>query len=334
MSVGTLLRRTALTYAAVGIVLALTQAATARMTAPCQGEISRPLADRGILVTAVSWLPDLVQHVARGEMTVGSFLNGGYECRPVVASLDVSRLDRSTRLLLGEIGGTERTPVGGMGSARVRASDGTGSAAAKIVADAVTAVDTRAALVGTWEPDADLDLPPGSNHVIYLDDGIFINPFRNIALVGFWDATADSMVMAPAEIRRLDTGDAVPELKEMFGHIAWNTKGTSKVQWSSRDRYIEAGRTEGRRRVKRLHDIRPIHSALIKSLLTGAWRNPRNEELQFAEDGTYRQGATSGRHSIDGESGALALGNVPAQAIRWDDRNAFDMAGVRWQRSN
>jgi hypothetical protein len=305
------------------------------MTAPCRGEISRPLADRGILVTAVSWLPDLVQHVARGEMSIRSFLNGGYECRPVVASLDVSRLDRSTRLLLGELGGgaAEQTPGSGMGPVNAP-SDGTGSRAAKIVADAVAALDTRAALVGTWEPDADLDLPPGSNHVMYLDDGIFINPFRNIALVGFWDAKADSLIMAPSEIRRLDTGEAVPELKEMFGHIAWNTRGTSRVQWSSRDRYIEAGRTEGRRRVKRLHDIRPIHSALVKSLLTGGWRDPRNDEIRFAEDGTYLRGATSGRYSIDGDSGALALGNTPAQAIRWDDRSAFVMAGVRWQRSN
>ena len=45
----------------------------------------------------------------------------------------------------------------------------------KIAAGLVSADDTRAGLLGAWEPDADLGLPAGSNHTIYLADGLYLS---------------------------------------------------------------------------------------------------------------------------------------------------------------
>lgn len=92
-----------------------------------------------------------------------------------------------------------------------------GSRAADFItrSEAITADTTRRRLLGTWEPDVVSDLPPGSNTVTYLEDGFYLNPFRAVALVGTWSATADSTMMTPLEIRKIETGEAVPEAKEL-----------------------------------------------------------------------------------------------------------------------
>jgi membrane-associated protease RseP (regulator of RpoE activity) len=121
----------------------------------------------------------------------------------------------------------------------------------------VSAEDTRVGLQGVWEPDADLGpgLPAGSNHRIYLADGLYINPFRNVALIGFWSATADVLTMTPFDIRQLATGARAPELKNVFELIAWDKPATTQITWLTPDRFQETSRPEAQRRAQPVHVV-------------------------------------------------------------------------------
>ena len=89
-------------------------------------------------------------------------------------------------------------------------AQGTGPTRIKIAAGTVSADDTRAGLVGVWTPDDDRVLPADANHVIYLADGLYLNPFHKVALIGFWSATADTLTMAPFDVRQLATCNPAP----------------------------------------------------------------------------------------------------------------------------
>jgi hypothetical protein len=174
-------------------------------------------------------------------------------------------------------------------SAVMVAQTAAGPTRIRIAAGTVTAEDSRAGLVGTWEPDADLGLPPGSNHVAFFADGIYINPFRNIALVGVWDATASSLTQTPLEIRRLDTGAPVPDLREVFANILWDTPGSAGLTWLTPDRYRQAGLQDAQRRVEPVHDLAAMHAAILDSLLSGAWVHGGGGTLEFLPRGVYRE---------------------------------------------
>jgi hypothetical protein len=242
-------------------------------------------------------------------MTLHDYLRAAYMCDPPIGTKKVGESNPARTAI-------EETP------SPLADRAGAGPTRIKIAAGAVTADDTRVGLLGTWEPDADLGLPPGANHVIYLADGVYINPFRNVALIGFWRATADSLTMTPTEVRNIETTLLVPELKDMFSQIAWNKPGTSKITWLTPERYQEAGQREARRKTARVHEIDSLHAAIVVNLLAGSWTGVRGI-FAFAQDGAYRELITgdvlapaqlsaaklrvmlTGRYSVDGGTGAL-----------------------------
>jgi hypothetical protein len=232
-----------------------------------------------------------------------------------------------------------------------------GPTAIKIAAGIVTDEESRAGLVGTWEPDADLGLPPGSNHIVYLEDGIYINPFRNVALIGFWSATADSLTMTPTEIRDIETAAPTPDLKDVFAQIRWNTAGSTRIAWLTPGRFKEEGAQEPRRRAERVHDLERLHAAVASDLLVGSWTSSRGETV-FMQDGTYRettsslpgrarQSTVTGRYRVEGEAGALVrevqavenggpdaprAGTRAVSRLQWLSRDELTWNGEQWRR--
>lgn len=134
----------------------------------------------------------------------------------------------------------------GLGAQPVRPADGPTRLA--IAAGTVTDAQSRAGLLGVWEPDADLGAEPGASQLTYFADGLYLTPLRNITLVGLWDATARSLTLTPIEVRNLASGDVVPEMKEALAQIAWGKTDTSLLTWVDPDRYRESGSQYGRRR--------------------------------------------------------------------------------------
>ncbi len=221
----------------------------------------------------------------------------------------------------------------------------------KIAAGTVSAEDTRAGLLGAWEPDADLGLPPGSNHTIYLADGMYINPFRNVALIGFWSATADVLTSTPFDIRQLATGAPAPELKDVFKQIAWDKPMAVQFAWLTPDRFQEKSRQEATRRAKPFHDVAAVHHAVVTDLLRGSWTRPGGATVVFESDGTFREPAASGTYDFDAADGVLRRTNTGADAasgaarvlqsaarapsrLQWTSRDSVSVDGERWVRQS
>ena len=198
----------------------------------------------------------------------------------------------------------------------------TGPTRIKIAAGLVSADDTRAGLLGVWEPDADLGLPAGSNHTIYLADGLYINPFRDVALIGFWSATADSLTLTPIDIRQLATGIPAPELKDVFTQIAWGKPTITQITWLTPDRFQEKPGQEPRRRAKAVHDVTTVHRAAVVDLLQGSWIKPGGATVVFEPDGTFREQVSTGpnadeargTYDFDAVAGSLRRTNAAADA--------------------
>ncbi len=169
----------------------------------------------------------------------------------------------------------------------------------KIAAGTVSAEETRAGLLGVWEPDADLGpgLPPGSNQTIYLADGLYINPFQKVALIAFWSATANVLTSTPFEMRQLATGASAPGLKETFQVIGWDKPTVTPITWLTPDRYQEGSRQGAQqrafRRAQRVHDVTTVHRATVMDLLPGSWIKPDGTTVIFEPDGTFREQVSS-----------------------------------------
>lgn len=216
---------------------------------------------------------------------------------------------------------------------------------------------------GSWAcgPDADLGLPAGSNHTIYLADGLYINPFRNVALIGFWSATADSLTLTPIDIRQLATGIPAPELKDVFTQIAWGKPTITQITWLTPDRFQEKPGQEPRRRAKAVHDVTTVHRAAVVDLLQGSWIKPGGATVVFEPDGTFREpsvGAGSGAatavrgtYDFDAVAGVLRRTTAGADAasratrilqtsvraastLRWTSRNVITIDGEQWTRQS
>jgi hypothetical protein len=204
----------------------------------------------------------------------------------------------------------------------------TGPTRIKIAAGTVTADDTRAGLVGVWEPDADLGLPPGANHTIYLVDGLYINPFRNVALIGFWSATAATLTSTPFEIRQLATGNPAPELKATFTQIGWDKPMVTQLTWLTPDRFQERSIRQATRRAKPVHDVTAVHRAAVVDLLRGSWTTPGGATVTFGPDGTYL-----------GDAASLAARALPAgppapSRVRWTSRDVVTIDGEQLTRQS
>jgi hypothetical protein len=354
--------RAAGTYLGLGVAFLVLQLTMVRTSEPpCDGVVSHSLWNQGQLSTIVRWLPDVVR-VIRGDLTLRDFAFAGYTCETLADTLDLEKLGAQGSGLTGGPG-----PGGGASSGGLVGSIARGPTAITIAAGLVTAEDSRAGLVGTWEPDADLGLPPGSNHITYLPDGVYVNPFRNVALVGFWDATADSLTMTPIDIRDLETAAPVPDLKNTFSQIAWNTPGANRIAWLTPDRYQEEKQREPRRRTSRVHDVTGVHIAILGSVLPGSWVNEDGGEVVFTSDGRFGEtfppsaatareiptgrSMVAGVYSLDPETGAvqrevlkvddaggtgadLRMGPREPAAVRWLNSNEFELNGKRWRRTN
>jgi hypothetical protein len=165
----------------------------------------------------------------------------------------------------------------------------TGPTRIKIAAGTVTAEDSRVGLVGAWEPDADLGAAPGANQVMFFPDGVYLNPFRNVVAVsGIWDATAASLTMTPIEVRSLETGALVPEVREFFAQIAWERPDTRRMAWLTPDRYQEIGQFPWRRAAA-ARETAAVHEAFATGLLEGTWTDARGVEATFLPKGAYRE---------------------------------------------
>jgi len=231
------------------------------------------------------------------------------------------------------------------------AAQSTGPTRIKIAAGAVSPEDTRAGLLGAWEPDADLGLPPGSNHTIYLADGMYINPFRNVALIGFWSATADVLTSTPFDIRQLATGAPAPELKDVFKQIAWDKPTATQFTWLTPDRFQEKSRQEATRRAKPFHDVATVHRATVVDLLRGSWTRPGGATVVFEADGTFREQATRGTYDFDPVAGLLRrtntgvdtasgaarirqTGSRASSRLQWTSRDSVSIDGEPWVRQS
>ncbi len=229
----------------------------------------------------------------------------------------------------------------------------TGPTRIKIAAGMVSAEDTRAGLLGVWEPDADLGpgLPAGSNHTIYLADGLYINPFRNVALIGFWSATADVLTSTPFDIRQLATGAPAPELKEVFKQITWDQPTVTGIAWLSPDRFQDKSRQEAVRRAQPVHDVTAVHRAAVVDLLSGSWIKPGGATIVFERDGMFREQAVKGTYDFDAVTGLLQLANSEVDAaslaarifqlgkrapsrLHWTSRDSVIVDGEQWTRQS
>jgi hypothetical protein len=159
----------------------------------------------------------------------------------------------------------------------------------QIRAGTVSDQDSQRWLVGTWEPDADLGLPPGANTITYLDDGFYLNPFRGSVLVGIWSATANTLTMTPLEMRNLESGQAVPELMQTFSFIKWNEPTSKPLIWLSYDRFQEGNTSEPRRRRQPVFDFSAVRSAVLHDRLVGLWTDDRGVEYAFKPYGTFTE---------------------------------------------
>lgn len=237
----------------------------------------------------------------------------------------------------------------------------------KIAAGMVSAEDTRAGLLGEWERDAELGpgVPPGSNRRIYLADGLYFNPFRNVALIGFWSATADVVTMTPFEIRQLATGVPAPELRDV-GAIVWDKPTLTQITWLTPDRFQEKSEPEAQQRAQPLHDVTTVHRAAVMDLLRGSWIKPGGATVVFEADGTFReqlssglmkavgdaaQTTVSGTYDFDAAAGLLRRNNTNVDAaslavrmlqtgartpstLRWTSRDLVTADGEQWTRQS
>lgn len=229
-----------------------------------------------------------------------------------------------------------------------------------IAAGTVTDDQSRAGLIGTWEPDADLGTPPGANQATYVEDGLYFTPIRNITLVGLWQATARTLTLTPLEIRNLASTAPVPEMKEVFAQIAWDRPGTSALTWRDPDRHQESGSQFGRRRVAPARDLGTLHLAALTDLMVGSWANDADRYIGFRPDNVYEEWTMDrddrltlgrGRYRFDRATGALqvtierveAKGPPPALPgptvgardmvpLRVMSRFEFMLGGVTWTR--
>jgi hypothetical protein len=228
----------------------------------------------------------------------------------------------------------------------------TGPTRIKIAAGTVSAEDTRVGLLGAWEPDADLGLPAGSNHTIYLADGLYINPFRNVALIAFWSTTASVLTSTPFDIRQLATGSPSPELKETFAQIGWDKATVTPIVWLTPDRFLDKSSQQAQRRAKPVHDVRTVHRATVMDLLRGSWMNPGGATVVFEADGTFREQVANrsltGAYDFDATAGLLRRTNTDNNAasratrvlqtrtrssrLRWTSRDIVSVDGERWTR--
>jgi hypothetical protein len=228
-----------------------------------------------------------------------------------------------------------------------------------IAAGTVTDAQSRAGLVGTWEPDADLGAAPGANQLTYFADGVYLSPLRNIALVGLWDATTRSLTLTPLEVRNLDSALPVPEMKAVLAQIVWGRTETSTLTWVDPDRYRESGSQFGRRRVAPARDLGALHLAVLTAMVSGTWVDDRGVVVSFLPGGLYREyhrqsagpvAVGHGFHRFDAGSGALhvtierveaepgappgavAVGARPPLAVRVAPGDVLDVAGSLWRR--
>lgn len=176
---------------------------------------------------------------------------------------------------------------------------------------------SRGLLVGIWELDEESDLPPGSNQIMYLEDGWYLNPFRNIVLIGTWSATRTSITMTPIDLRNLQTGKPAPEMKGVLAFIKWGRPTATAFTWIDRDHFQEAGNQPARRRAKAVIDVEAIHAAWVNDQLIGSWLDDRGITCMFAEGGRYAE-QMSGAVLAPGEPGAAALSLLVTGTYRVD----------------
>lgn len=245
-----------------------------------------------------------------------------------------------------------------LGAQPTRRADGPTRIA--IAAGTLTDAQSRAGLIGTWEPDADLGAPPGANQVTYFEDGLYFTPLRNIALVGLWQAAAGTLTLTPLEIRNLESSAPVPEMKTVFSQIAWDRPGTSVLTWRDPDRYQESGSQFGRRRVAPARDLGALHLAALADLVIGSWANDADRHVGFRPDNVYEEWTMDrddrltigrGRYRFDRATGALqvtierveskgpppaltgpTVGARPALPLRVVSRDALRLGDVTWTR--
>jgi hypothetical protein len=229
-----------------------------------------------------------------------------------------------------------------------------------IAAGTATDAQSRAGLIGTWEPDADLGTPPGANQATYFEDGLYFTPIQNITLVGLWQATARTLTLTPLEIRNLASAAPVPEMKQVFAQIAWGQPGTSALTWRDPDRYQESGSQFGRRRVAPARDLGALHLAALTDLAIGSWANAAGVHIGLRPDGVYEEWVMDrddrltigrGRYRFDRATGALqvtiehveskgpppalpgpAVGVRAAASLRVVSRGELVLGGVAWAR--
>lgn len=176
---------------------------------------------------------------------------------------------------------------------------------------------SRGLLVGVWELDEESDLPPGSNQIMYLEDGWYLNPFRNVVLIGTWSATRTSITMTPIDLRNLQTGKPAPEMKEVLAFIKWGRATATAFTWSDRDHFQEAGNQPPRRRAKAVIDVEAIHAAWVNDRLIGSWLDDRGVNFMFADGGRYAE-QMSGAVLAPGEPGAEVLSLLVTGTYRVD----------------
>lgn len=203
-------------------------------------------------------------------------------------------MTRRGLLVLGVGGLLAWVTIGAFETSGVYAQQiGVGPTRITIAAGTMTDADTRAGLVGTWQPDIDLasrGLPPDANTITYLASGLYMNPFQGrVVMVGFWSATARSLSMTPIEIRRIDTGETVPEAKELFAQIRWGRSTTRPVTWIAPDRFQESPQEPAMRRLDSPFDLRAANGAAITDLLAGTWQDARGVQRTFGPAGRFRE---------------------------------------------
>lgn len=229
-----------------------------------------------------------------------------------------------------------------------------------IAAGTVTDVQSRAGLLGVWEPDADLGAAPGANQLTYFADGVYLTPLGNITLVGLWDATARSLTLTPLEVRDLSSGALVPEMKTALAQIAWGATASSTLTWLDPDRYRESGSEFGRRRASPARDLDVVHLSALEALVAGAWVDERGVVTQFLPGGLFREyhpaggarfAVARGYRRFDAATGQLhvtierveaAAGPGPSPVVATGARapvpvrvrpgDVFEIAGTRWHR--
>jgi len=235
------------------------------------------------------------------------------------------------------------------------AAQGSGPTRIKIAAGTVSAEDTRAGLLGPWEPDAERGpgVPVGANQMIFLADGLYINPFQQIALIGVWSATANVLTSTPFDVRQLATGAPVPDFRQTFAMIGWDRPTVTPLTWLTPDRFRETPGQPGKRRAESVHDIAAAHRAAVVGLLRGTWSRPGGATVVFEVDGTFREqtarGVSTGTYDVEGRTGLLWRSNTGTDAVSrtarlfetgsrvssrllWTGRDSVAVDGEQWTR--